>query len=494
VRVLVAAVVVLVATGAVAWADDSWTMVGATDVRYFNWNGNIGKGPFSSRSGDELYIPFTFGIYGRPSQDLGIELIGRGGWVNAEQTSVGLEGELGTITDSQLSATATYYGLKGIQPFISVGSNLPTGDPVLLGSDVNAIMNSNLVDIVTFGEGFNIGPSAGFNLPLGKNLIFTLTAGYTWRDSYDQSALLASTIPLTLADGRLVSIDPGESSSLTASLGYQKGQWRFTGSGSITHDTETTQNLLALNGISGWSCPATTSIDCTAILMQSQGKEDVALYQPGDRYFATGTLAYAWNGTATTTLTGAVSHSEKNDVNFVARHQVNAANASFDTITLTMTQTRRFEEEPFNSTGNFYLANFEHLFQVNEKFSIGPVGSFLTRQANDYAPGTLQYAPGATRWSAGGVMRYVYRNMTWTGRLEHVWLNTGAIPAPNGARLDLLSSYSCQSGPPVLAGEPSCNGNEASGVPVNPTFVPGAPIPNSSFTDWQGSIGLSIGF
>ena len=192
---LTLAISVLVATSIGCAADDKWFLSGATDLRYFSWDGNRGflgnapsdqasfpgNAPSNQASGQELYAPVAFELVGRPSDDFSIDFIARGGWVWARQSAPGLTGEVDTITDTAFSGTVTYYGWKGIQPFVSLGMNLPTGKPALFGPSANARMDPNLVDIATFGEGFNIGPTVGFTLPVSKDLLLTLSAGHTWR-------------------------------------------------------------------------------------------------------------------------------------------------------------------------------------------------------------------------------------------------------------------------------------------------------------------------
>lgn len=112
----------------------------------------------------------------------------RGGWVKAAQTTPGLSGEVATTTDTVMSANATYLGWKGIQPFFALSANLPTGKTAVFGTAANARMDPDFVDISTFGEGYNLGPSFGFNVPLAGSLLFTTSVGYTWRDRFKRES------------------------------------------------------------------------------------------------------------------------------------------------------------------------------------------------------------------------------------------------------------------------------------------------------------------
>ena len=124
------------------------------------------------------YTPYAAQLVGQ-SNDLKIEMLMRGGWVSARQSTAGVTGAVATATDTVTSGTITYLGLRGLQPFASLELNLPTGLAALTAAQVNARMDPDLVDISTFGEGLNIGPTVGVNIPLGEAWLLTMSAGYT---------------------------------------------------------------------------------------------------------------------------------------------------------------------------------------------------------------------------------------------------------------------------------------------------------------------------
>jgi hypothetical protein len=497
-------------------------MSSSTDVRYFNWDGDVGTGPLTSRSGDELYYPFTVGIYGRPNDNWNIELVGRGGWVRARQNSPGLEGEVETFTDSAFGGTVTYYGLNGIQPFISLNMNLPTGDPTLFGTDVNAQMNPNLVDIATFGEGLNTGPSVGANIPLSQALMLTVSVGYTWRGEYDQSSLFqASRIPLVVFDGVITPIDPGDVGTVTATLGYAKGQIYVSGSASYSQDTETTQRGKRLSGPSGFDncvqAPVNTNLPptCDTVTQQlSSNNTWEPLFDGGDRFFVSGYLAYDWSKAGRTAVDGSISVSGKNKQTFLANTlELTLTGQDQDSedpligSTLFFSDTR-FGEEPFNSNSDFFRVGLEHLFPASQLFPnlgftknwwFGPTGSWLHRTENDYPVGTVQFVSEATRWAAGAILRHTGPKLTLTARLDHVWLEQDPIPAPGGVLTNLLSSTSCADATPVpVNNEPDGATNTCAANGVRPgthqdSFA-AASRPASSFRDWQASIGVSLNF
>ena len=80
-------------------------------------------------------------------------------------------------------------------------------------------MDPDLVDISTFGEGLNIGPTVGVNIPLTEAWLLTMSAGYTPRGAYDMEGPL--TPPGGGAAPQSVNIQPGDALTVTAVLGYQ---------------------------------------------------------------------------------------------------------------------------------------------------------------------------------------------------------------------------------------------------------------------------------
>ena len=61
---------------------------------------------------------------------------------------------------------------------------------MLSGTETFARMDPDLVDLSTFGEGWNFGPTIGFNVPITQTLILSAGVGHTWRGLYDRSQRL----------------------------------------------------------------------------------------------------------------------------------------------------------------------------------------------------------------------------------------------------------------------------------------------------------------
>lgn len=391
----------------------TWMTTFSTEARFFSWRNNfvpadspgIGHG-----RGWEIYIPFAVQLSGKPSSDVSVDFVVRGGWVKAAQTTAGLSGEIATTTDTVMAATATYLGWQGIQPFVALSANLPTGKSALLGPATNARMDPDLVELSTFGEGYNVGPTFGLNFPVSNSLMVTTSVGYTWRGAFEREsafntlppgvdpdlvANLIDTIPTT-------AIDPGEDTTVTAAANYRAEQF-----------------AASLTGSASWESPTKV--------------RDIPQIRPGLRYLLSLQASYKWpESWGVTELTAAVAHSNRNKV-------------------LRDGPDLRFED--FNSNSNVYRIGLQHLFPVMQ-FQVGPSGSLLYRDCNGYNSTTLQFVPQKTRWAAGLLAQYAANaSVTLNARIEHVWTHENESPVDDGAKLDLLArSLIPASTVPVISG------------------------------------------
>jgi opacity protein-like surface antigen len=381
----------------------SWSETFSSEARYFSWQGTRGtptnavapngeKALATPGSGSELYTPYAAQLVGQ-SNDLKIEMLMRGGWVSAHQSTAGLVGTVATATDTVTSGTVTYLGLKGLQPFASLELNLPTGLAALTAAQVNARMDPDLVDISTFGEGLNIGPTLGVNIPLSEAWLLTLSTGYSRRGAYDMEG------PLTPAAGdaapQSTNIKPGDALTVTAVLGYQAGSLSGKLTGTVTENGTTKEN-------------------------------DTPFVKPGQRALIAGTASYDWPGShsGTTTVNASAAHSNRNEVLFQCL----------------MGCPVGLVGEPFNTNSNVYQAGVQHLFNFN-KLAIGPEGSFLFRDNNGYEPTTLQFVPAKQRWSAGVLAQYSPTNaFNFNARLDRIWTHENQTPGlPNGEMFSVLA-------------------------------------------------------
>jgi hypothetical protein len=370
----------LIATaGATAWTAApaasepmQWQLAYNQETRYSSWQGTLGY-PAGTMltpargSGWQSYTPATLGVTGVQPDLFKFEFVGRGGYVHSKQTTPGASGSVSTFVDTVVAATWTYLGIPGIQPFVSLNANLPTGTSVLLGNDTFARMDPDLVDVATFGEGWNYGVTGGVTVALSQNLAFSLGAGHTVRGNYDREALAG--VPGGIADVRVA---PGDVTTINAALGFRSGP--LTG------------RLAAAYSFEGETSFA-----------------GAPSFQPGDRYFVSGSGSFTWSESSVSSLVASWSYAQKNKGIIPP-----------------------FGEEALNSNSNVYRVRLEHAF-IFGNWSVGPVGSWLLRDENSYSPVVLQFVPAKTRWSAGGNVRYRINEHTLLyANAEHIWIRENA--------------------------------------------------------------------
>jgi hypothetical protein len=68
--------------------------------------------------------------------------------------------------------------------------NVPTGQSALLGASAFARLDPDLVDLATYGEGLNVGPTGGVNIPLTDDLLVSAGGGYTYRGPYNREGAI----------------------------------------------------------------------------------------------------------------------------------------------------------------------------------------------------------------------------------------------------------------------------------------------------------------
>lgn len=382
------------AASAATTLHERWSATFASELRYFFWEGDRGmpaSASGSAGSGMQLYVPYALQLVGQPNDQYKVELLGRGGWVRAKQSTAGLVGDVDTVTDTVANATLTYLGFNGFQPFAALSVNMPTGRSALFGSAANARMDPDLVELSSYGEGWNIGPTVGFNLPLTPAMIFTASAGYTWRGAFDRENALTSDDPNQppSAAQSMTSIDPGDVFTVTAALAYKDGPWSATLLGSVSEETETSQS-------------------------------GVPLYKPGRRYLGSATLSHAWAQAGVTTLTASMAHSARNEVLFLGASAL--------------------ATEPMNTNSNLYRVGLQHLAPFGALW-IGPAGSVLYRDSNGYDATTLQFVPAKERYAAGLIARYgASDKITFNLRAEHVWTREDEKQAIDGEQFSVLAN------------------------------------------------------
>lgn len=361
-------------------ADKVWTTTVNVDARYTSWRSNFGYPTFfppfpgGSGAGSQFYMPFGFQTVGAPSSDWRFDFAVRSGYVESRQTTAGFSGSVSTLTDTALSGTVTYTGIAGVVPFLSLNINAPTGTAALYGNARFARMDPDLVDIPTYGEGWNIGPTVGVNIPITQSLLLTASVGHTQRNRFTKEGPIDA---VTLAQSS-VRFDPGDVT--TYNIGVSYGEGPLAVQTSVAYATETTTV-----------------------------QDGVPQYRAGNRVTISGIVGYAWSAAWRSSLSGYWSYSDPNEV--------------LSPISNTLIA------EAFNSNNRVYRINFDTTW-TQGPFSIGPTASYLNRDHNAYSPVTFQFIPAKDRYSLGVVGGYaVGATAALNARIERIWANERANPS-----------------------------------------------------------------
>ncbi|QCK88506.1 hypothetical protein E8L99_23465 [Phreatobacter aquaticus] len=353
-----------------------WTLVFDSEARYTSWSGprgfpnNFALG--TPARGSQFYVPLAFAATGLVGSDVKLELLARTGYVDARQNAGGgLVGHVSTMTDTVVSATATWLGTPGFQPFLALNANLPTGRANLAGTQAFARSDPDLVEVPTFGEGFNLGATLGGNIPIGQNSLATVSVSHTHRGAFTRD-------PTDIFGGLDTRIEPGASTSGTAQLAHIMG-------------------ALLLRAAVTYTYTSATRIDGGLAVIQ------------GDAFALTGTAAYTWNPEHVTTFTTAFNHTRSN-ANFILA-------------------VNQFQREAFNSNSNALRLRLDHAWRITPQWTLGMFGSWFHRDSNAYVPTAFQFIPAKTKLALGGSARYqVAPNSAITVRAEHFWVNQASRP------------------------------------------------------------------
>jgi hypothetical protein len=325
------------------------------------------------------YAPVGIQFVGIPNDELKVEVGLRTGYMDLRfQNSGGTDTRYSGWTDTSINSTITYYGFNGFQPFASLAANLPTGQSNVSAATMKAAADPDVTQIAGFGEGFNIGPTIGVNVPVTKDLLVTLSAGYTSRGHMQRSGP-----DIFIAEpgfGAVQDIKPGDLATLTAAIGYQAGRWSLQASSSLS-----------------WE-------DVTKV-------EGANFYQTGGRFSVSGGVGYAWNDNWSSKVTSSFTH--------IGKNRYPAAPGAGDFAVM---------QEFFNTNSDAVGVTLDTTYRIGA-FAIGPTASYFYRDHNGYDSDTAQFLPAKSKWTAGGAAQYSITNqISLNARAEHLWMVVGEDP------------------------------------------------------------------
>ena len=352
-----------------------WEAIFNSETTFYSWRSSRGYPPTVNLPplprgpghGTLVYSPFGLQLNGRPSDDLKLEFLVRSAYVNSHTVLPDRVADFSALADTTFGTTATWLGWNGIQPFFSINVNTPTGKTNLTGNKSLAQPDSDVSPIAAFGEGLNIGPTIGVNIPFSRNLMAGLGVGYTYRGPFERGGF---SLIQQQVDG-IRELDPGDVITVNGTLAY-RGE-RLSLSGSISYSWETM-----------------TTLDGTPF------------YKAGNRIMLAAGVGYAWDANWASRVIASYSHMDRNTV-------------PFPPPPTTML-------EAFNSNSDMWKVTIDTTYTMGA-FSIGPVSTLIYRDKNAWSPTAFHFLPAKLSGSIGGIMQYALsQQATLRARVEHIWI------------------------------------------------------------------------
>jgi outer membrane protein W len=351
-----------------AEAEKTWNLSFDSDFRVVSWRSTRG---FPTRftdglpgRGSQIYAPGSATFTWQATPDIKVEILARSGYISARQRSGGgLAGSIATPSDTSLTGTVTYTGLGAFQPFVSLAANLPTGKTRLTGTKAYTRMDSDLVEVASYGEGRNIGPTVGFNYAFSDVTMLTASAGYTRRGAFWRDSVLGIGNPDSY-------MQPSDSVTHNLQLVHGVGAFTFTLAGMYTISGKS-----KLDGVFSSRSGSTLGIN--------------------------GSVAYAWNDAHKSTVSLSWSETKKNFI----------LDPVFGSI---------FIKEAQNSNSDTVRIGFEHSYRFNDQLTIGANTSWFQRDKNSYSDTDGSFTPAKSKVTLGAFGRYQVNNaFVINAKVEH---------------------------------------------------------------------------
>lgn len=353
-----------------------------TEVRGSGWNGSRGANVFAPDAGKgaQVYSPTTIGIdYLMPSQ-YKFETRIKSGYVYSAQNTPGQVGRYEGPVDTQAAFNLTILSYDSFRPLFGLNLNLPTGNTYLPYSQRFTRMDPDLVDVGSYGTGFNVNPTAGLVFGIDEHTAVSLSAGWTWQGPFTKEGINEVQVPnpapppvnIVLATFDLKQrVDPGNTYTLNGNVSSTYGALQMNGSFAYMGDSHA-----SINGI--------------------------ATGKAGAKLTANGSISYRFDERFSTALNVSWNFSERNRI----------ANG-FGGLIL----------EPNNSNSNVVIASFEPSYLVTDRLKVAGNYSYLYRDHNYYNPFEDQFISAKQKQTAGASASYaVTEAATVTLRGSHSWI------------------------------------------------------------------------
>jgi outer membrane immunogenic protein len=358
-----------------------------TEASFASWTGTRGANVFAPEAGKgyQAYSPTTIGINYEDSSAIKLETRIKSGYVYSHQGTPGQGATYEGPVDTQVALNATVLSLDSIRPIFGTTFNLPTGTSYLPNNLRFTRMDPDLVEVGSYGVGFNVNPTAGFVVGLNQTTALSISGGYAW-----QGVFVKEGVDLSAGSG-LGSFDiknrinPGDV---------------FTANANLT----TSFDKLLLLGTFAYMSETALTIDGAPSL------------RAGAKYVTNLAANYPINDRWAIALNGTWSFQERNEIPDLVG---------------------ALAPEAKNSNNHLLIGSVDPSYQVTERLKIAANYSILWRSQNFYDPFEQQFIPAKIKNTVGASANYgisptatigVRSSFSWIHQNTGPFLETSEVP------------------------------------------------------------------
>lgn len=334
------------------------------ETRFSSWRGTRGSNVFDPTpgKGSQFYSPFTAGADSQ-GEAVRFQMRLKSGYVNSNHA--GQQASIDTMLDTQITGTWTYIGAESYQAFFAIATNVPTGTSVLRGNQRLTRMDPDLVDVGSYGVGFNFNPTVGIVFAVDQYTAISVGAGYAWQGSFNREALNPASVanqavcfltcpPFNPQFDATRSVDPGDVVTANVNTSSIFGNLSIKSAFALM-----TEGNLKLDGVS--------------------------VGRSGAKYSANTSATYKIDPRWTLLINGSWSFAEKNKITTISG---------------------ALATEPKNSNSNIVIGSIQPMYAVSDKIAFGPNYSVLWRSENYYDIIEDQFISAKLKQSAGAIASY----------------------------------------------------------------------------------------
>ena len=358
------------------------------EARFSSWRGSRGTNVFDPTpgKGNQFYVPMTFGLDYESAGNYRLQTRVKTGYVNSNNQTPGQVASLSTMVDTQVTTTLTYLAAESYRAFVGIAMNAPTGTTYLPNNLRFTRMDPDLVDIGSYGAGWNFNPTAGVIFAVDQNTAVSLSAGYAWQGPFNREGVNTANISTCFPPTVPLQCYPGLGPTFDASQRIDPGDV-FTANA----NTSTILGKLAVK---------------TSFAFMSEGDvklNGIAVGRTGAKFVTNAEANYQINPRLGISVNGSYTYTQKNKI---------------------VGPLGGLITEPKDSNGDVAIGSVGPTYALSERLNVGVNYSVLWRRHNYYDFIENEYIPAKLKQSVGGILNYATSPTSSIGiRSSYFWVN-----------------------------------------------------------------------